>query len=89
MKLVWVFEEYRDSNGIGRIMPFDDAVEAYYYWNIEWDNLSKNDKQSYIDDPCGTFDLYSVWAPDNADLGEFDLGACKHGKVFFTKIVRE
>ncbi len=69
----YVFEEYRDSAGIGTTTVYDTEQEAKKTAKKEWDRLCEADKKSYINDPAGLFEAYEIEITTE-QLEAFDLG---------------
>ena len=69
----YVFEEYRDSWGIGREMILDTEEQAIKYAKQEWEKLSEDDKNSYKNDVCGTFRVYEIEISED-QLEEYNVG---------------
>lgn len=69
----YVFEEYRDSAGIGTTTVYDTEQGAKKTAEKEWNRLCEADKKSYINDPAGLFEAYEIEITTE-QLEAFDLG---------------
>lgn len=67
----WVFEEYRDSRGIGSQKMFASKDEAIACAAEHWRTLSAPDEKSYVEDPAGIFGVYLYNVEWDPAAGEF------------------
>lgn len=61
----YIFEEYRDGKGIGKVSAFDTKEEALQIAQDEWDGLCYKDKKSYLDEAGTCFYVYKAKIPVN------------------------
>lgn len=56
----YVFSEYRDKAGTGSDKVFDTKREAVTYAAEKWNTMTNGDRKSYLQDPCGTFNVFEI-----------------------------
>ena len=53
----YVFEKYRDKAGVGNVKCFRTVEKALQEASDDWNRMNDHDKESFLTDPAGRFDV--------------------------------
>ena len=67
----YFFREYRDRWGTGSVETFRSEDDARAYCWKTWEAMNDGDRETYIEDPAGEFQVFGAFCDWDGEQGEW------------------